>query len=248
MLRRTSTAAAFVLTTRSQSALTRPRLESTWVSAVPAIVTGRETATPTAVTTTVKTRTATVAVEIVMTVITIMTGMTATAAMTVIGTAMTIGIVSGGTGVRPLLAAAAAAEVPATRLRGVVTPAARPVVRAVPLLAGVQPSAPVRLDTTRRPTPTNQVPRGGEEEVNVARGCLVVEEVKVFVENLSCARVLSSLRRLLFMTLETRSTLQKQSVLNRYSRYLFKPLPQVPSFSTGVAIDHLISKILWFKS
>jgi len=61
----------------------------------------------------------------------------------------------------------------------------------------------------------------------------VVEEVKVFVEILSCARVLSSLRRHLFMALETRSTLQKQSVLNRYSRYLFKPLPQVPSFPTG---------------
>src|SRR5258706_4711537 len=44
------------------------------------------------------------------------------------------------------------------------------------------------------------------------------------------------------MTLETRSTSQKQSVLNRYSRYLFKPLPQVPSFRLALAIDHLISK------
>ena len=44
------------------------------------------------------------------------------------------------------------------------------------------------------------------------------------------------------MTLETRSTPQKQPVLNRYPRYLFKPLPQVPSFPTGTG-DHLISKI-----
>ena len=70
----------------------------------------------------------------------------------------------------------------------------------------------------------------------------MVEEVKVFVEDLSCARVLSSLRRRPFMTLETRSTSQKQYVPNRYSRYLFKLLPQVPSFRLALAIDHLISK------
>lgn len=157
-----------VLTTRSQSALMRPRLESIWVSAVRAIVMGREIATPTAVTTTA-TGTATVAVEIGMTVITIMTGMTVTAAMIVTGTAMNIGTVSGGTGVRPLLVAAVVVGVAATRPRGAVTRAARPVVRAVLLAAEVRPSAPVRLDSTRRPTHMNQVPRGGEEEVNVAR-------------------------------------------------------------------------------
>lgn len=164
-LRRTSMGAAFVLTTRSQSALTRPHPESTWVSVVPATVTARGTATPTAVTTTV-TGTATVAAEIVTNVLTIMTGMTATAAMTVTNTAMTIGIVIGGTGVPPLLAAAV--EVAATPPRGAAIHVAQPVVRAV--LLAVQPSAPVRLDTTRRPTHMNQVPRGGEEEeVNVAR-------------------------------------------------------------------------------
>jgi hypothetical protein len=128
----------------------------------------RETATPTAVTTTA-TGTATVAVEIGMTVITIMTGMTATAAMTVTGTAKNIGTVSGGTGARPLLAAAVVVGVAATRPRDAVTRAAQPVVRAAPLAAEVKPSAPVRLDTTRRPTHMNQLPRGGEEEVNVAR-------------------------------------------------------------------------------
>jgi len=169
-LRRTSTAAASVLTTRSQSALMRPHLESTWVSAVRATVMALGTATPTAVTT-IATGTATVAGEIVTTVITIMTGMIATAAMTVTGTAMTIGIVIGGTGVRPLLAAAVVVvEVPATRPRGAATRAARPVVRAVTLAAEVKLLAPVRPDTTRRPPHMNQVPRGGEEEeVNVAR-------------------------------------------------------------------------------
>ena len=120
-------AAASALTTRSQNALTRPHLESTWVSAVRATVTARGTATPTAVTTTAI-GTATVAGEIVTSVITIMTGMIATAAMTVTGTAMTIRTVIGGTGVRPLLAAAAAVEVAATRPRGAATRAARPVV------------------------------------------------------------------------------------------------------------------------
>jgi hypothetical protein len=130
---------------------------------------GRGTATPSAVTTTA-TGTATVAVGIVTTVLTIMTGMTATAAMTVTGTAMNIGIVIGGTGVRPLLAAAVVVGVAAIRLRGAVTRAARPVVQAVPLAEEVKRSAPVRLDTTRRPTHMNQVPLGGEEEaVNVAR-------------------------------------------------------------------------------
>jgi len=134
-------------------------------------VTDRETAIPTAVTTTATGTATVVAVAAVGIVITNMTGMTATAAMTVTGTAMTIGIVIGGTGVHPLLAAAVVVGVAATRPRGAVTRAARPVVRAVPLAAEVKPSAPVRLDTTRRPTHMNQVPRGGEkkEEVNVAR-------------------------------------------------------------------------------
>lgn len=165
-------AVASVLTTRSQSALTRPHLESTWVSAVRATVTARGTATPNAVTTIV-TGTATVAAgETVTTVITIMTGMTATVAMTVTGTAMTIGIVIGRTGVHHLAAAAvaAAAEVAATRPRGVAIRAARPVVRVVIQAAEVKLLAPVRPDTTPRPQHMNQVPRGGEEEeVNIAR-------------------------------------------------------------------------------
>lgn len=166
-------AVASVLTTRSQSALTRPHLESTWVSAVRATVTARGTATPNAVTTIV-TGTATVAAgETVTTVITIMTGMIATVAMTVTGTAMTIGIVIGRTGVHHLLAAAAvaaAAEVAATRPRGVAIRAARPVVRVVIQAAEVKLLAPVRPDTTPRPQHMNQVPRGGEEEeVNIAR-------------------------------------------------------------------------------
>jgi len=72
----------------------------------------------------------------------------------------------------------------------------------------------------------------------------VVEEVKVFVGNL-CVRALSSLRRRPFMALETRPNPQKQSVLpvlNRYSRYLFKPLPQVPNFRLALAIGHLMLK------
>ena len=230
-----------VLTTRSQSALMRPRLESTWVSAVRAIVMGREIATPTAVTTTA-TGTATVAVEIVMTVITIMTGMTATGAMTVTGTATnTGGTVSGGTGVRPLLAAAVVVGVPATRPRGAVTRAARPVVRAVLLAAEVRLSAPVRLDTTRRPTHMNQVPRGGEEEVNVARECFVVEEVKVFVEILSCARVLY-----VFVVCSWRSRLDQPRKSNPCSIVTLaicsNPFPKSQVFQLALAIDHLISK------
>lgn len=69
----------------------------------------------------------------------------------------------------------------------------------------------------------------------------MVEAVNVFVEHLLCARVLSSLRRP-FMALETRSTPQKQSVLNRYCRYLFKPSPKSQVFQLALAIDHLISK------
>ena len=136
-------------------------------------MTARGTATPNAVTT-IATGTATVAGagETATTVITIMTGMIATVAMTVRGTAMTIGIVIGRTGVHPLLAAAAAvaAEVAATRPRGAAIRAARPVVRVVTQAAEVKLLAPVRPDTTPRPLHMNQVPQGGEEEeVNIAR-------------------------------------------------------------------------------
>lgn len=70
----------------------------------------------------------------------------------------------------------------------------------------------------------------------------MVEAANVFVEHLLCVRVLSSLRRRPFMALETRSTPQKQSVLNRYCRYLFKPSPKSQVFQLALAIDHLIQK------